>query len=204
MGLYLERMTLGRVRGGPGRASAPAGRNVPAHFDQKRPKQLRIGRKIALGSGRRVRWEWNEVHHVATGPRRHRAPRDATSSPRIDNGDAKKGKFGCKTPWRAGLERMTLDRVHGGPRRASAPRGTQSSCPLWSGKANFDEKRQEHRRIAGKWLGGALGARGRGGGRVWGKKKVLRTGYTNRLYYLRVREGPVSCLPRRLPDVCPT
>ena len=36
MGLHLERMTLDRVRGGPGRASAPQGRNVPAHFDQQK------------------------------------------------------------------------------------------------------------------------------------------------------------------------
>ena len=34
-----------------------AGRNGLARMDRTRPKQLRIGRKMALGCGHRVRWE---------------------------------------------------------------------------------------------------------------------------------------------------
>ena len=86
-GVGWERMEPDRVDGGPGRSSAPRGRNFIARIDQTRPKQLRFSREMALGSGRRVRWEWNEVHHVAVGPGRPRALRDATSSASIDKGE---------------------------------------------------------------------------------------------------------------------
>ena len=129
------------VRAGPPRRGDATA--LPTSIS-KRPKQLRIGRKTALGSGRRVRRKWNELHHVAVGPCRPRAPQDATSLPASLKERCKKGKFRCKTRWRAAvglhLERMTLGRVRGGPGRASAPQGRK-------GLAHFDQQKAKHLRI---------------------------------------------------------
>ena len=86
-GIGWERMTPDGVRGGPKRASAPRGRNILAHFDQRRQKSLRFGWKTALECGRRGQMGMDGVHEVAVGPGRPHRLQDATSSARIDKGE---------------------------------------------------------------------------------------------------------------------